>query len=47
VLDFGTADRLIAASRSRPRNEWLTRARAADDLLALKALSALPESATG
>ncbi len=37
----GAADR--AAWRRRPTNDWLTRARDADDLLALKALSEMPE----
>ncbi len=42
-LDFGTAPRLIRSLEEPTFNEWLTRARDADDLLALKALSALPE----
>jgi ATP-dependent RNA helicase SUPV3L1/SUV3 len=42
-LDFGTADRLIRSLEEPTSNEWLTRAREADDLLALKALAALPE----
>jgi ATP-dependent RNA helicase SUPV3L1/SUV3 len=42
-LDFGTADRLIRSLEYPTSNEWLTRARDADDVLALKALSALPE----
>ena len=42
-MDFGTADRLIRSLEAPTSNEWLTRARDADDVLALKALSALPE----
>jgi ATP-dependent RNA helicase SUPV3L1/SUV3 len=42
-LDFGSADRLIRSLEEPTSNEWLTRARDADDLLALKALAALPE----
>jgi ATP-dependent RNA helicase SUPV3L1/SUV3 len=42
-LDFGSADRLIRSLEEPTSNEWLTRARDADDVLALKALSALPE----
>jgi len=42
-LDFGTAERLIRSLEAPTHNDWLTRARDADDLLALKALSALPE----
>jgi ATP-dependent RNA helicase SUPV3L1/SUV3 len=42
-LDFSSADRLIRSLEEPTFNEWLTRARDADDVLALKALSALPE----
>ncbi|GAA0288230.1 helicase-related protein [Rhodovulum strictum] len=42
-LDFVSPERLIAALESRPAGEWLTRAREADDLHALKTLSALPD----
>ena len=42
-LDFGSAQRLIRSLEEPTSNDWLTRARDADDLLALKALSALPE----
>lgn len=42
-LDFGSADRLIRSLEEPTSNEWLTRARDADDVLALKALSGLPE----
>jgi ATP-dependent RNA helicase SUPV3L1/SUV3 len=43
ALDFGSADRLIRSLEAPTFNDWLTRARDADDVLALKALSALPE----
>jgi ATP-dependent RNA helicase SUPV3L1/SUV3 len=42
-LDFGTADRLIRSLEEPTFNDWLTRARDADDVLALKALAVLPE----
>ncbi|MFN3936330.1 MAG: helicase-related protein [Gemmobacter sp.] len=42
-LDFGTAERLIASLERQAANDWLSRARDADDLTALKTLSALPE----
>jgi len=42
-LEFGTVDRLIASLEVAPTNEWLTRGREADDLLALKTLAELPE----
>lgn len=42
-MDFGSADRLIRSLEAPTFNDWLTRARDADDVLALKALSALPE----
>ena len=42
-LDFGTAERLVASLERHTHNEWLTRARDADDLVALKTLMALPE----
>ncbi|MDZ4085241.1 MAG: helicase-related protein [Tabrizicola sp.] len=42
-MDFGSADRLIRSLEAPTHNDWLTRARDADDVLALKALSALPE----
>lgn len=42
-LDFGTPERLIRSLEAPTSNDWLSRARDADDLLALKALSALPE----
>ena len=42
-LDFGTTDRLIASLEAPTTNEWLTRAREADDQQALKVLAELPE----
>lgn len=42
-MDFGSADRLIRSLEAPTFNDWLTRARDADDVLALKTLSALPE----
>jgi ATP-dependent RNA helicase SUPV3L1/SUV3 len=44
-LEFGSAERLIASLERHTHNDWLTRARDADDVLALKALSAMPEVA--
>ncbi|PWR04095.1 disulfide oxidoreductase [Meridianimarinicoccus roseus] len=41
-LDFGTADRLIRSLEEQTQDEWLTRARDSDDLLALKSLSGVP-----
>lgn len=41
--EFGTVERLIQSLEVNPADEWLTRARDADDLLALKALSDVPE----
>ncbi|MFN4172314.1 MAG: helicase-related protein [Pseudorhodobacter sp.] len=43
VPDYGTIDRLIGALEKHTNNEWLSRARDADDVLALKALAAMPE----
>ncbi|WP_246831388.1 helicase-related protein [Pseudotabrizicola formosa] len=43
ALDFGTADRLIRSLEEHTSNEWLTRARDADDVLALKALVEMAE----
>ncbi len=42
-LEFGTIERLIASLERHTSQEWLTRVRDSDDLLALKALSAMPE----
>ena len=44
-LDFGSAERLIRSLEAPTSNDWLSRARDADDVLALKALSVLPEVA--
>ena len=41
-LDFGSAYRLVAALEAPAQDEWLTRAREADDLTALKAIIADP-----
>ncbi|MCA3513174.1 MAG: helicase [Rhodobacter sp.] len=43
VPDFGTPERLIGSLEAPTSNDWLTRARDSDDVLALKALSAMPE----
>ncbi|TQS73235.1 hypothetical protein ERN12_05580 [Rhodobacteraceae bacterium] len=43
VLEFGTTDRLIGALETPPAHERLTKGREADDLRALKALSAMPD----
>ncbi|MFN4154541.1 MAG: helicase-related protein [Paracoccaceae bacterium] len=43
ALDFGTADRLIRSLEEHTSNEWLTRARDADDVVALKALVEMAE----
>ncbi|MEJ6394114.1 helicase-related protein [Gymnodinialimonas sp. 2305UL16-5] len=45
ALDFGSPERLIASLEERTDDEWLTRARDADDVQALKALVAQPEIA--
>ncbi|MCR9086321.1 MAG: helicase-related protein [Rhodobacteraceae bacterium] len=42
-LEFGTVDRLIASLEQRTDDDWLSRAREADDLMALKAAVAVPE----
>ncbi|MDN5787231.1 helicase-related protein [Pseudorhodobacter sp.] len=42
-LAFGTIERLIGALEQHTGDEWLSRARDADDVTALKALSAIPE----
>jgi len=44
-LEFGTVARLIASLEAPTSDEWLTRAREADDLMALKTIAALPEMA--
>jgi ATP-dependent RNA helicase SUPV3L1/SUV3 len=38
-LEFGSVSRLIASLEERTEDEWLTRGREADDLMALKALA--------
>ena len=43
VPDYGTPERLIAALETHTSNEWLSRARDADDITALKTLAAMPE----
>ena len=42
-LEFGSAERLIQSLEATPEDEWLVRARDADDLIALKALSEVAE----
>ena len=42
-LEFGSAERLIASLERHTHDSWLTRARDADDVLALKALFEMPE----
>ncbi len=42
-LDFGAPERLIAALERQTDNDWLARARDADDVVALKTLVAQPE----
>ena len=42
-LDFGAPERLIASLELHTQNDWLTRARDAEDLTALKTLTAMPE----
>ncbi|MBN8294249.1 helicase [Rhodobacter sp. NTK016B] len=42
-LEFGTAERLIDSLERPTRDEWLTRVRESDDLMALKSLNAMPE----
>ena len=44
-LEFGSVGRLVASLETPTSDQWLTRARAADDLLALKTIAALPEMA--
>ena len=45
ALEFGSITRLIESLEAPATNEWLNRAREADDLVALKALSEMPEIA--
>ncbi|WP_435258371.1 helicase-related protein [Thioclava sp. FR2] len=44
-LDFGTAEKLIRSLEAPTSNEWLSRARDADDVVSLKAMIQLPEVA--
>ncbi|MDT8856701.1 helicase-related protein [Paracoccaceae bacterium Fryx2] len=43
ALEFGTVARLIGSLEAPTSNEWLSRAREADDLVSVKILSELPE----
>lgn len=43
VLEYGSIDRLIGALERHTDDEWLSRARDADDVTALKTLAAIPE----
>jgi ATP-dependent RNA helicase SUPV3L1/SUV3 len=43
MLEFGTVDRLVSSLEAQPANDWLMRARAADDLAALKVLAEMPD----
>ncbi|MGL5008778.1 MAG: helicase-related protein, partial [Paracoccaceae bacterium] len=43
ALEFGTAERLIRSLEAPTSNDWLTRARDSDDLVALKVLAEMPE----
>ena len=45
ALDFGSAARLVDSLERAPGDEWLTRGREADDVVALKALAEMPEVA--
>jgi ATP-dependent RNA helicase SUPV3L1/SUV3 len=44
-MEFGTVNRLISSLEAPAEDEWLTRAREADDIRALKTISAMPEMA--
>ncbi len=44
-LEFGTVDALVSSLERPSDNEWLMRAREADDLKALKTLTAMPDIA--
>ncbi|WP_227284116.1 helicase-related protein [Boseongicola sp. H5] len=44
-LEFGTVQRLIGSLEERTEDEWLARARPANDLMALKAISGQPDVA--
>ncbi|MDR5651118.1 helicase-related protein [Ruixingdingia sedimenti] len=43
ALEFGTVERLVASLEQHTANEWLTRSRDADDVVALKTLADTPE----
>jgi ATP-dependent RNA helicase SUPV3L1/SUV3 len=43
VMEFGSVERLIRALEAPTSNDWLTRSRDADDVVALKILSEMPE----
>ena len=43
ALEFGSVPRLIASLEAHTSNDWLTRARDADDVLALKTLAEMPD----
>ena len=45
ALEFGSVARLIGSLETQTGHDWLTRVRDSDDLVALKALAALPEVA--
>ncbi|PRY24985.1 ATP-dependent RNA helicase SUPV3L1/SUV3 [Aliiruegeria haliotis] len=45
-LEFGSVDRLVGSLEVRTDDEWLTRTRESDDLMALKALAGMPEVMT-
>jgi ATP-dependent RNA helicase SUPV3L1/SUV3 len=42
-LEFGTVERLVRSLEHPTSDDWLTRARDADDVLALKTLAAMPD----
>ena len=42
-LEFGMTARLIQSLEEQPQDQWLTRGRDADDLIALKTLNEIPE----
>jgi ATP-dependent RNA helicase SUPV3L1/SUV3 len=43
ALEFGTVERLVRSLEMPTTNDWLSRSRDADDVLALKTLSEMPE----
>ena len=42
-IEFGSIDRLIGSLEAQTQEDWLSRVRDSDDMLALKALAAMPE----